>query len=448
MGNCKSTGKKGHNLHRCNSEDNVDVSDSGYYNVKTPPRACTSTYDAIIKCVFIGPSGTGKTLVLTTLSNGDVTNFNSMPTVPTIGVDFGNTMIQHMNRNIKLQCWDTAGEARFATIATSYMRATQFVLLFCDMRKPQETLSWLTNNQILSNISYDTKVFLVCNTHLMSGHDNDINQLQATITDTYPNLSLVDSLVFDFCKRDEILSNLSTVLNSILLNDNGQRVEFLIPRQIVCKKPAIYIYDSDSRQNRDDGTNQQKEYNTKVGIQLHGKMNVEIPVRDINDTWSCSVVDSGLIIQDQVYPYIYWEADWPIETLSPNIVNKQKLQQFDMTGSDYGKFSELLSTVLSQRELADFDAYWQPLIKQDKQYRVTIIKPKYFDTVFPLSITVSDDKSYQIMRLEFVFEQFQHYSVNTPSNHTMPQQLNIVRPAVSNYDEQVLIIEWGGTLIE
>jgi len=446
MGNCKSRRSESQQLERCNSEDNNVNSD--YYSVKTTPYTSNYKYDVIFKCAFIGPSKTGKSLLSSVIGHGDITITNHVFS-STIGVDFNSIIIKYMNRGIKLHCWDTAGDKRFATAVCSYLRNTQFVLLFCDLTNPHDTLAWLVNNKIPNNISYNTKIFLVCDSWLVpkdcdDGGNSIIKQLQADITGTHSSINIIDTLIFDFRKQQEFATNLNTVFGNL---NKGDIFHNLLTNQVACKKPAIYIYDRQSTQNNNitsDG-NQTTSYNytTQVDIQLHGHMNVEIPIRDDDSRWQCQVMADGLLIQNKVYPYIYWEADWPRNTVQDVITGQQSQQQFVMSGIDYSKFSQLLSTVLSQRELADFDAYWQPLLRADKHYRVNVVKPQYFDTVFPLSITVSNNKSYQIMRLEFIFEEL---TISHNNTTVLPQQLNIVRPTV-NYDTQVLIVEWGGSMI-
>lgn len=62
-------------------------------------------YDYFLKAVLVGNSGVGKTSYLTRFADDEFDeNY-----LPTIGVDFKFKIFPVLNKNIKLQVWDTAG---------------------------------------------------------------------------------------------------------------------------------------------------------------------------------------------------------------------------------------------------------------------------------------------------------------------------------------------------
>jgi len=435
MGNLLPTQTK-EKQHHCCSEQRAQFIEKCLCEEKQPHQITIlpsldsgyAKYDRLLKCSFIGPPKTGKTLLSSTLGKGDIDRrrYNYMPTSD---INFCTLTVQHLNEKIKLQCWDLMGDKSFKVRSRSYLRGSGFILLFCDLNLPHEVIDWLHDTNMDQTLDKDDKIFLICDTPLSTNNGN-IKQLQADIMTKYPSINIIDSFVFDYCKQQEFIDVLDTMFKNIHVKVSNVNTNSIKLDNNLCKKPAIYIYDNDQ--------------NTNVDIQLFGSMTIEIPTRNSNSSWNCQVVNNGLLIDNVVYPYIYWEAKWPHDTLEHAAFdNSKQVQQFVMKGSNYANFSKLLSTVLSNTELKDFDDYWQPVIKQDKCYRVSVVKPEYFDTVFPLTITVSDNKHYKILRLEFIFEQL----VNDCDDQ-LPQQLNIIRPQISSDgDSEILIIEWGGSCI-
>jgi len=89
-------------------------------------------YDMDIKLLMIGNSNddnSSKTALLLRFANDSFS-----PTfIKTIGIDFKIKNIMLEGKRIKLQIWDTAGEERFRTITTSYLRGAQGIILVYDV---------------------------------------------------------------------------------------------------------------------------------------------------------------------------------------------------------------------------------------------------------------------------------------------------------------------------
>jgi Ras-related protein Rab-2A len=84
-------------------------------------------YDYLLKFISVGDSGVGKSCLLLRLTNKEFT-----PTETTIGIEFGSTVVQIQNKNIKLQIWDTAGQESFRSISRAYYRNAIGCLLVYD----------------------------------------------------------------------------------------------------------------------------------------------------------------------------------------------------------------------------------------------------------------------------------------------------------------------------
>ncbi|ELT94782.1 hypothetical protein CAPTEDRAFT_160577 [Capitella teleta] len=80
------------------------------------------------KIVLAGDAAVGKSsFIMRLCKNKFVNNLNS-----TLGVDFQTKVIEVDGRVIALQLWDTAGQERFRSIAKSYFRRADGVLLLYD----------------------------------------------------------------------------------------------------------------------------------------------------------------------------------------------------------------------------------------------------------------------------------------------------------------------------
>ncbi|KAK3610932.1 hypothetical protein CHS0354_022199 [Potamilus streckersoni] len=84
--------------------------------------------DRMFKVVLAGDAAVGKTSLIMRLCKGKFVNNLSS----TLGVDFQTKIIELDGRTVALQLWDTAGQERFRSIAKSYFRRADGVLLLYD----------------------------------------------------------------------------------------------------------------------------------------------------------------------------------------------------------------------------------------------------------------------------------------------------------------------------
>lgn len=127
--------------------DSDIVSEPGAANADAaappPPRAAaaaaTTTLAAtlkyyIVRCAVIGEPNVGKTAILTQYVHSTFQD----PTATTIGIDFMHKKIDiSSNMFIKLHLWDTAGQEKFYSLVTAYLRSCCIFLLVFDVMRWQ-----------------------------------------------------------------------------------------------------------------------------------------------------------------------------------------------------------------------------------------------------------------------------------------------------------------------
>ena len=98
--------------------------------------------DYLYKILLLGSSAVGKSSLLVRFAD-DTFNSNQ---AATIGVDWKIRTVDMDSKRIKLQLWDSAGQERFRTIASSYYRGAHGVAVVFDITKECTFLqveSWL-----------------------------------------------------------------------------------------------------------------------------------------------------------------------------------------------------------------------------------------------------------------------------------------------------------------
>lgn len=85
--------------------------------------------DITLKIVILGECGTGKSSLVEKYVNDKYISNN----ISTIGVDFFTKIIEHKDKKIKLQIWDTAGQEKFYNLVSSYFRDCCMAILVFDI---------------------------------------------------------------------------------------------------------------------------------------------------------------------------------------------------------------------------------------------------------------------------------------------------------------------------
>ena len=94
-------------------------------------------YSPIYKVILVGDSGVGKTCLLSMYINGEIEE-----TIPTIGAEFRPKDIElNDGTKVKVQLWDTAGQEKFKSLAMTYYRKGNGILLLFDITKKSSFFS-------------------------------------------------------------------------------------------------------------------------------------------------------------------------------------------------------------------------------------------------------------------------------------------------------------------
>jgi small GTP-binding protein len=107
------------------------------------------SYDCLIKSVFIGNTGTGKSSIIERYVRNTFDHIHT----PTIGVEFSSTIFNFPRKDnlkskldIKLHIWDLAGHTHFRNIIRSYYRHAKIVFFVfdkTDRRSFQDFEEWI-----------------------------------------------------------------------------------------------------------------------------------------------------------------------------------------------------------------------------------------------------------------------------------------------------------------
>jgi len=111
---------------------------SNAYDMQPSAEKC----QYLFKFIIVGDEGVGKTCLLLQFTDKRYRTHHEV----TVGVEFGSRAVSLEGKNIKLQCWDTAGQDRFRSIVRSYYRGSAAALLVYDITNRasfQHVVSWL-----------------------------------------------------------------------------------------------------------------------------------------------------------------------------------------------------------------------------------------------------------------------------------------------------------------
>lgn len=151
-------------------------------------------YDHRFKAILIGDSGVGKSNLLRQWRDSQFVPEHT----PTIGTEFSRKPLGH-NEKIRLEIWDTPGQARYKGLVQAYMRSTKVFIFVFDLTAPESFAhiqAWL--DVAKGELSSDTVKILLGNKsdlveqghglardaqHFAQTHQMTYQEISATSTD-------------------------------------------------------------------------------------------------------------------------------------------------------------------------------------------------------------------------------------------------------------------------
>lgn len=207
----------------------------------------------IIKVVIAGDTGVGKSALLEVFTEVAPYSRKHAPPalhIPTIGLEFGNRIVNIAGKYVKLQCWDIAGQENFHSITRSYFRGAGIVVLAFDITSSnsfRHLEAWLCE---LSNQGVQTDQIILVGTKAdLTDQHGKLVQRQVSLEDAQDwaleNLGSKDAyievsatsanadhlkqtlLVAITAKVKTVISGIDTALTTRYQDDPQGQVEYL-----------------------------------------------------------------------------------------------------------------------------------------------------------------------------------------------------------------------------
>jgi len=145
-----------------------------------------SNTDYIFKILLIGDSGVGKSNILLRFTQNSFVQDSKS----TIGVDFGNRVMDIQGKKLEAQIWDTAGQERYQAITSFQYRGAVGALLVYDITKHQTFVNareWLKKVQEFG----DSKIVIS-----LVGNKCDLEHIRAVTTEEAREFAVANKLLF------------------------------------------------------------------------------------------------------------------------------------------------------------------------------------------------------------------------------------------------------------
>ncbi|OHT16293.1 Ras-related protein Rab-22A [Tritrichomonas foetus] len=141
----------------------------------------------LLKIVFIGESGSGKTSIVSRFINDTFSEDLS----PTIGASFINKTISYQEKNVELSLWDTAGQEAYRGLMPMYYRNAIAAVIVFDVTKQEsfnKVQSWIDE---LKN-ACDAITMIIC------GNKIDLEDKRIITTSDAQNLANIHNI--NYCE--------------------------------------------------------------------------------------------------------------------------------------------------------------------------------------------------------------------------------------------------------
>ncbi|CAF0712274.1 unnamed protein product [Brachionus calyciflorus] len=150
-------------------------------------------YDYLFRVVIIGDSGVGKTNLLLRYTKDQYSSI--LPS--TIGIDFSFKNVEIDSKIIRAHVWDTAGQDKFMSLASSYYHGVAIALLVYDitnLKSYQNVSKWLDE---LRKYADDTIIITLVGNKSDLEHLREVDTLVAKQYAIENNFSFIETSAFD-----------------------------------------------------------------------------------------------------------------------------------------------------------------------------------------------------------------------------------------------------------
>ena len=141
--------------------------------IKNHQQISSINEDYLFKIIVLGDCAVGKSNILSKYSK----NIFNKSSKSTIGVELVTKFFRYENKIIKVNIWDTAGQARFTSMITTYYKGAKGALLVYD----------ITRKNTFDNIDNWLRELISINTNKISvsliGNKNDLSLLRQVSKD-------------------------------------------------------------------------------------------------------------------------------------------------------------------------------------------------------------------------------------------------------------------------
>lgn len=116
--------------------------------------------DCFIRLLLLGDASVGKSSLMNRYAKGDFIE----GLIGTAGVDHVAKNVEHLNKTVQVQIWDTAGQDRFREPALVYYRGAVGIILVYDVSEPQSFQNldyWI--KRVQEHVEKDAEIILIGN---------------------------------------------------------------------------------------------------------------------------------------------------------------------------------------------------------------------------------------------------------------------------------------------
>lgn len=184
------------------------------------------------------------------------------------------------------------------------------------------------------------------------------------------------------------------------------------------KKPVIYFYS-------------EEELSCTVKIIPHGDLTFTYP--NYEECWKVSVSqEDGLMVNDQTYPYLFWEGEGKIEmktsfdeVLGEIVSTDELVDYFEQSLTELG---------LNRKEQSDFITFWAPqLLSKEYVLIQWLVDEAYAKDIAELEVLPKPD---HLRRIYLLASPIDDSQIKTKSQSLKSFERN-----------EFTVVEWGGTII-